>query len=282
MNLTLGVLASVLALLPGLTMIAAFNFRTRRGGARRPELPLTATTALVIAVFISLLVHLFSLVIGELALSFALAFHQLTGIDYGPAVANPIAAGFDAMDGKPITARDAVGLCATLLAQVLAVALFILSDAFDLAFERTDFNNQGWVFDHITRPAENGYTPFGIVYTSTMTGRFGIAYKGAVTDIRHDEKGTLLSIALTRPERFLYEIAGEPPAPPPPPRLPWSRRRAELNEPSGIRHHDKQLAGGVVALDARVINNIVVHSVANSLLREIDARLDEPVENDHG
>ena len=258
-------------------MIAAFNFRIRWGGARRPELPLTATTALVIAVFVSLLIHLFSLIVGHLALSFALAVNQLTGIDYGPAVANPIAAGFDAMDGKPIAARDAVMLGASLLAEVIAVALFILSEAFDLAFERIDLNSQGWVFDHITRPAENGYTPFGIVYTATMTGRFGIAYKGAVIDIRHDEKGALLSIALSRPERFLYEIAGEAPSPPPS-RLPW-RRQAETIEPSSIRHHAKQLAGGVVALDARVINNIVVHSVANSLLREIDARLEEPADD---
>lgn len=130
MSLTLGVLASVLALLPGLTIVAAFNFRTRRGGARRPELPLTATSALVIAMFMSLLIHLFTLGIDELALSFVLAVHQLTGIDYGPVVANPIAVGFDARDGKPVAARDAVVLGATLLAKVIAHAGFAGGSAY--------------------------------------------------------------------------------------------------------------------------------------------------------
>lgn len=46
-----------------------------------------------------------------------------------------------------------------------------------------------------------------------------------------------------------------------------------------MRHHEKDYVGGVVALDARVINNIVVHNVADSLLDEIDETVpDVPLE----
>jgi hypothetical protein len=278
MSLSLGVLASVLALLPGLALIAAFNFRTRRGGARRPEMQLTAISALVLAVFFSLVAHGIAFEIAEWTLSFATAANTLTGLDTGQLVANPLGAGLAGLEGKPIADRDAVGLAVTLFLEVVAVTNLALSRQLHLLLDTLDWNGQGWVFEHITRPAENGYTPVGHVYTSTMSGRFGIAYKGAVTDIRQDDKGQILAVALSRPERFLYEIA--PAADPPTPRRrpwPFSARAIEpVEQDTGIRHHGKEPAGGVVSLDARVINNIVVHCIANSLLREIDDTLPEP------
>lgn len=96
---------------------------------------------------------------------------------------------------------------AVLLAfEVFAILGFVGSETFELLIERLDWNGQGWVFQHITRPAENGYAPIGHVFTSTMNDGYGIAYKGVVIDARQGANGELLSIALARPERFLYEI----------------------------------------------------------------------------
>ncbi|WP_242121275.1 hypothetical protein [Sphingomonas lacusdianchii] len=268
MSLTLGLLASVLVLLPGLVVLAAFNYRTRRGGARRPELPLTAVSALVMATLFSMLVHGGAFLLSSLAIDFVVAVHdKVPSVDFGPVIQNPIAAFFAAVEGTAMPFSAALGLAVVLFLEAIAVANFIMSDLFDLAFERVDFNGQGWIFEHVTRPAENGYTPVGHVFTSTMSGKFGIAYKGAIVEVRQGDKGEILSIALARPERFLYELGslqGEPGG--------WWRRNrfGDDAEQSGIRHHAKDYTGGIVALEARVINNIVVHSVANSLLAEID------------
>lgn len=274
MSLTLGVLASILALLPGLALVAAFNFRTRRGGARRPEMPLTAISALVLAVFFAIFVHFVAFWATSGALQLGQAIHHRFAFSMGPAIRNPLAAGFDALGGKPIGFEEGIALFGVLFLEVIAIANFTFSRGFQLVIDTIDYNAQGWVFEHITRPAENGYTPVGHVYTSTMSGRFGIAYKGAVTDIRQDEKGQVLSIALSRPERFLYEIGVEPVAAYPRPRR-WTVWRPEKSSSDaiGISHHGKEAAGGVVSLDARVINNIVVHCISNSLLEEIDRTL---------
>ena len=280
MNLTLGVLASVLALLPGLALIAVFNFRTRRGGARRPEMPLTAVTALVLAVFFSILLHGASYLIVECMTAFGQAFYQKTEIAIGPVIRNPLVAGFDGLGGKPMDPKEGLGLLVVLFLEVIAIVVFTISQGFQLLVDPVDYNAQGWVFEHITRPAENGYTPVGHVYTSTMSGRYGIAYKGAITDLRQDEKGQVLSIALSRPERFLYEIgkADNSSSSFPKPRSWGATRPKPLNDMS-VKHHARENVGGIVALDSRVINNIVVHSISNSLLKEIDNNLPElPVE----
>jgi hypothetical protein len=280
--LTLSLLASVLVLLPGLAALLAFNLRTRRGGARRPELSLTTISALVIAAVMSMLVHVAAWMTAEGVIDLVIAVHErLPSLDFGIVSPNPLGAFFDAIaESRPMTLQTALWLAATLVAETLAVGHFIMSDFFELTFESLDFNGQGWVFQHITRPAENGYTPFGHVFTSTMSGRYGIAYKGPIIDIRQGDKGEVLSIALARPERFLYELGSFPATN----KVGWfsrivARPAADAAVESGVQHHEKDYVGGVVALDARVINNIVVHSVADSLLDEIDETIpDVPLE----
>lgn len=279
MGLTLGLLACVLVLLPGMAVLAAFNFRTRRGGARRPEMALTTISALLIAVFFSIVVHTAAFTLANITISFCAAVHTLVpALDYGPVVGNPIASFFQAIEGKPMPLADAITLSGTLLLECIAVGSFMMSDAFDLAFERQDFNGQGWVFEHVTRPAENGYTPVGHVYTSTMSGNYGIAYKGPIIDLRQGERGEILSIALARPERFLYELGSSDEASAAP-RTWFGRGKQPPEEPANrVRHHQKDYTGGVVALDARVINNVVVHSIANSLLEAIDATVPDSLD----
>ncbi|HEV7435906.1 MAG TPA: hypothetical protein VGO22_13690 [Pseudorhizobium sp.] len=281
MALTLGLLASVLVLLPGLAVLAAFNFRTRRGGARRPELALTTISALVMAAAVSIVVHLVAWAAIEGALAFVTALHDAYPVlDLGPKIENPLTSFFAAVAGnKPMAFSGAVALGMVLITEMVALVNFVLGETFELAFDEYDLNGQGWVFEHITRPAENGYTPVGHVFTATMSGKYGIAYKGPIIDIRQGDKGEILSIALARPERFLYELGTFDDDPP---KKSWIERLlpgdAEEAEPhSGVRHHEKDYAGGVVALDARVINNIVVRSIADELLEQIDEEVpDEP------
>jgi hypothetical protein len=285
MNLTLGVLASVLALLPGLALIAAFNVKTRRGGARRPEIQLTAVSALVLAVVFSMCAHYVGYLVASGVLDLAQVIAERFKVSAGPVIRNPLAAGFEALSGKTLQFPEVLALAAVLFLEVMILVNIVMSRSFELLIDAVDYNAQGWVFEHITRPAENGYTPVGHVYTSTTSGRFGIAYKGAVTDIRQDEKGQVLSIALSRPERFLYEIGHEmAPSTTPPSR--W-RFWSNVNEPqsevdTSIRHHGKEIAGGVVSLDARVISNIVVHCISNSIFDQINAAVTDAAATDRG
>lgn len=269
MTLTLGFLASVLILLPGLVALASFNLRTGRAGARRPELQLTAINAIVAAVIISFLTHYLSYIVSEGTIDLGVAFHQrFPTLPCWPSTQNPVTAYYLSIaSSSPVPAPTAVSIAALLALEVFAIMAFTTSDTFDLLMDRLDWNGQGWVFQHITRPAENGYAPIGHVFTSTMSGAYGIAYKGVVIDARQGTDGQIASIALARPERFLYEVGSF--QPPRRPRWPWAQPAGELDPTTGFVLHGKEYVGGVVQLESRVISNIVVHSIARSLLDEI-------------
>jgi hypothetical protein len=212
MPLTLGFLASVLVLLPGLVALAAFNFRTGRAGARRPDLQLTAVNALVASVIISVMTHYVGWLVAAAAIDAALAVHDAyPAIDLGPAVPNPVGAYYAAVtSGTAMSGPSAIAVAALLALEVFAVLGFVTGDSFELIMDRLDWNGQGWVFQHITRPAENGYAPIGHVFTSTMNEGYGVAYKGVVIDARQGANGELVAITLARPERFLYEVGSFP------------------------------------------------------------------------
>jgi hypothetical protein len=281
MGLTLGLLASVLVMLPGLAVLAAFNFRTRRGGARRPELPLTAVSSLVLAAVFSIIIHAVGYSVTAGALDFVVALHdKWPQLNAGVVIQNPIEGFYEAVaDKRPMSFGTAYAFAFLLLGETLAGAAFVMSELFQLSFDSHDFNAQGWVFEHITRPAENGYTPVGHVFTSLMSGDYGVAYKGPVVDVRQGDKGEILSISLARPERFLYQLgafADQPEGR----RWFWQKSSSsEVAKTTGVEHHEKDYVGGIVHLDARVIGNIVVHSIADVLLEEIDSTVpDEAVE----
>ncbi|EIZ79401.1 hypothetical protein WSK_2023, partial [Novosphingobium sp. Rr 2-17] len=81
-----------------------------------------------------------------------------------------------------------------------------------------------------------------------------------------------------RPERFLYEL-GSSQDTDSSQRSWWRRGERDPAEPANrVRHHQKDYTGGVVALDARIINNVVVHSIANSLLEAIDATVPDSLD----
>jgi hypothetical protein len=272
MNFTLGFLTSVLIILPGLAALAAVNLRAGRSGARRPEQPLTSVSALVAALLVSLLVHFLAFWLAAGALQFARAVHTAwPALDLGTALPNPISAFYAALvSDRVMTIDTVVALMALVAFEIAAVVAFTASDAFDLMMDRVDVGAKGWVFQHVTRPAEQGYAPIGHVFTSTMHGEHGIAYKGMIIDIRQGDKGELLAVTLSRPERFLYAIGSFETAP----AAPWRRMfgvAPDAEPGSGFVHHPKDYVGGVVSLDAHAISNIVVHNIARSLLREITA-----------
>lgn len=271
MAITLGFLASVLIILPGLVGLAAFNLRAGQAGARRPEQTLTSISALVSALLISLLVHLFGFLVAEGAIQFALAVHDTYPIvDLGSVPMDPLTAFYHAVTGGPKMPVDAaLGLAVLLIVEIMAVVAFASSDTLELALDRVDLGGRGWVFQHITRPAEHGYAPLGHVFTSVINDGYGVAYKGPIIDIRQSEKGEVLSVALSRPERFLYKVGDFSEAEPR--RWPWQQPTpapADETE-SGITLYPKDYVGGVVALDAKVISNIVVHSISQKLLAEL-------------
>ena len=270
MPLTLGFLASVIILLPGLVALAAFNFRVGRAGARRPEQQLTTINALVAAVILSIMTHYLGYLVAAGVIDAGIAINEaFPKLDLGPAVVNPVGAYYAAVtSGKAMPGPTAIATAALLAFEVFAVLAFVGSETFDLLLEPLDWTGQGWVFQHITRPAENGYAPIGHVFTSTMSDGYGVAYKGIVIDARQGTNGELVSIALARPERFLYQLGSFPTKPS---RWPWRSREetGEFDRPTGFTLHGKETVGGVVQLDARVITNVVVHSVAQSLLEEI-------------
>lgn len=270
MPLTLGFLASVLLLLPGLVALAAFNFRTGRAGARRPDLQLTAINALVASVIISVMTHYLGWLVAAGAIDAAIAVHEgYPAIHLGAAVPNPVGAYYAAVtSGNAMSGPSAIAVAALLALEVFAVLGLVTGDSFELVMDRLDWNGQGWVFQHITRPAENGYAPIGHVFTSAMNDGYGVAYKGVVIDARQGANGELVAITLARPERFLYEIGAFPK--PARFRPPWRRQQETPADPvTGFTLHGKEYVGGVVQLEARVISNVVVHSIAQSLLDEI-------------
>ena len=267
MALTLGFLASVIILLPGLVALATFNFRVGRAGARRPEQQLTAVSSLVAAVIVSILTHYIGYLVAECVIDAGVAIYEACGFVLGPVLPNPVSASYLAVaGGLAMAGPTAIASAALLAFEVLAILGFVSSETFDLLVERLDWSGQGWVFQHITRPAENGFAPIGHVFTSSMKDGYGVAYKGIVIDARQGANGELVSIALARPERFLYEIGHFQKS-----RSSWLWRRTEpdADEPTGFKLYAREYVGGVVQLDSRVITNVVVHSVSQSLLDEI-------------
>ena len=265
MSFTLGFFASVCVLLPGLVAVAAFNQKSGLAGVRRPEQPLTSVRTLVISICLSLLVHFLAFMIVELALALARdlgsAWQERI---WGPTIRNPITALFELVsDERALDGPTAFALCAVFVLEVFAVIGFVSRDPFDLLVEPLDLGGHGWLFQHVIRPAENGYLPFGHVFTTTGDDGFGLAYMGPIVDIRQGADGAVLSVALARPERFVYKV-GDVPAD-----QPWrlNMGRSE-DQQTSYRRYDKEAVGGVVAIAGNHIANISVHNVSKALIEE--------------
>jgi hypothetical protein len=266
-NLTLGVLAGVVLLLPGLIALSAWNLRASRSGASRPELPLTAVSVLVIAIGGSLVSHLVAYFFAEAGLRLAVlvgdglqaalpALGQFLPGHHLPVVqANPFVTILSAAEGKPVSVADLTFVGIVIVAEMMVVTSIIAHDGFDLLLDGFDLANQGWVYQHVIRPSKNGYRPIAHVLTTTQLNGYGIGYRGLVADIRQSEKGETLAISLLDPERFLYGLN--------------THEAGEGAEPSFERHAIDHV-GGVVSIEAKSIFNIVVQNVLADLVDDIE------------
>lgn len=267
MSFTLGFFASVCVLLPGLVAVAAFNQKSGLAGVRRPEQPLTSVRTLVIAICLSLLVHFLAFMLVELALALAIELGSIwQAKTLEPVLRNPITGLFELVSsGRALEGQTAFALCAVFVLEVLAVIGFVSRDPFDLLVEPLDLGGHGWLFQHVIRPAENGYLPIGHVFTTTGDDGFGLAYMGPIVDIRQGSDGGVLSVALSRPERFVYKVGEAVPS-----AEPWRLNKERAQEPhKSYQHFDKELVGGVVAISGAHIANFSVHNVSKALIEEL-------------
>jgi hypothetical protein len=278
-NLTLGVLAGVVLLLPGLIALSAWNLRASRSGASRPELPLTAVSVLVIAIGVALVSHLIAYFFAEGGLRLAVLVGDglqatlpamsdfLPGHRLPAVPANPFVTILSAAEGKPVPAGDLTFVGVVIVLEMMVVTSIIAHDGFDLLLDGFDLANQGWVYQHVIRPSKNGYRPIAHVLTTSQLGGYGIGYRGLVADIRQSEKGETLAISLLDPERFLYGVT-----------TPAAGVAAE----PAFERHAVDHVGGVVSIEAKSIFNIVVQNVLADLVDEIEDEPGPDVTDDEG
>lgn len=283
MTLTLAVLASMLILLPGLTFLGVWNLKGARSGATRPELPLGSATTLLLAVGVSLLAHFLGWALVELVRNLFVAIPDILPAQdmmwmpietllrpagtYQPIFANPIEAMVRYADGGHLQMHELAMFSGLVLLESMLVAKFVSNDGFDLVFDGTDLNGQGWVYHHYLRPSQHGYRPICHVLTTFEQNNLGIGYIGAIADIRHSEKGELLSVALLNPDRFLFQLK---------PTVPGTWRKA-AEEPK-FESYGRETIGGVVALDGKSVANLLVRTLDKALLDDIESQTeDDPV-----
>ena len=274
MTLTLAVLASMLILLPGLTFLGVWNLKGARSGAARPELPLGSATTLLLAVGISLLAHFFGWILVEMvrdlftAIPDALPAKGMWPLldaalrpagTFRPIISNPITAMVEYADGGHLQMHELAMFSGLVLLESLLVAHFVSNDGFDLMFDGTDLNGQGWVYHHYLRPSQHGYRPICHVLTTFEQNNLGIGYIGAIADIRHSEKGELLSLALLNPDRFLFQLK---------PAVPGKKWGQSGEEPK-FDSYGRESIGGVVALDGKSVANLLVRTLDKALLDDI-------------
>jgi len=147
------------------------------------------------------------------------------------------------------------------IAESMLVAKFVSHDGFDLAFDGTDLNGQGWVYHHYLRPSQHGYRPICHVLTTFQQNNLGIGYMGTIADIRLSEKGELLSIALLDPDRFLFQLKPAQPA-----KRSWGQPTIDPEFSS----FGREQIGGIVALDGKSVANLVLRTLDKAVLDDIE------------
>ena len=268
MNLTLSLLAGLILLLPGIGGLVSWNARGASEGARRPELQLTSVTALFLVLGLTLVMHLLGYTLVTLIWAALPEIgSRLPASATSPLIDNPyeavlrMARSEEDIDPFSLAAFPMVSLFVTVLAWRL-----VASPGLDIVTANVDVRSQGWIFDHVVRPARHGYKPIAYVLTNPPQGEYGIGYEGVIADIRQGEGGELKVISLAEPQRFIYRIA--------------PIRAEEPRRPPSLSISGREWVGGVVALDASVIRNVVVHVVPADLITEVEAEPDHVGEED--
>lgn len=257
MNLTFALLAGLVLLLPGMTALVGWNLQGATQGAKRPELQLTSVSALFVALAIAIMMHVFGYALVSLFWAAAIELGSYFNTPHGTIIDNPyeMALAVSSGTGKPNSGSVEAFLIITLLECLLAWRL-IASRGLDIALDSLDIRSQGWVFQHVVRPLRHGYTPIAYVLTTSSSSEYGIGYEGIVADIRQGENGELKAISLAEPQRFIYQI------------IPADEKHPRLKP--HLQTHDREWVGGMVALDGAMIRNIVIHTVWQELVEELE------------
>jgi hypothetical protein len=248
LNFTLALLAGLVLLMPGLAALASWNVLGASEEAKRPELQLTSVLALFMALGTAIVMHVLGYGITSLIWASAVEIgERLPAAWSSPLLPNPYEMAISVAVGtaKP-TAAGIEGFLLTVLAECLLVFRLATSRGLDIEIEGADLRSLGWVFQHVVRPARNGYTPIAVILTTPAQGDYGLGYEGVVGDVRQGDNGELKSISLAAPQRFQYRLVPDD-----------GVLRAKMTLVTGPR----EWIGGVVALEAAVVRSIVVHNV---------------------
>lgn len=265
MNLTVSLLTGLLLLLPGMAAVAAWN----HGGpdtARRPELQLTSVTTLILLLVISALAHLGGYLSLGVLRGALIDAYDLWGIDLGPVIAPPYEAALTTFQAKVSPAAPPAevvrGLSEFLAIVVLEAGLvfFLVRNAgLDVLLEPFDLRAQGWVYQHVVRPLRHGFTPIAYVLTNLTADDRGVGYEGVVSEIRQGADGEVKVICLGEPSRFLYELR---------PAKRGGFLRPGRPEPD-VEIYDSEWIGGVLALEASAVQNIIIQLVDESDVEDV-------------
>jgi hypothetical protein len=272
LNLTLSLLAGLALLLPGLSALAAWNFKGAAEGASGAELPLTSVSGLFVVMGISAILHLAGYWITYLAWGSAPVVTASWPGPKLPMAASPYETLWSLISSS--SKASEIGKAPVLKVEAMAeFGLIILvecifavraasSRLFDLVLDGRDMRGLGWVYQNIIRPRRNGYQPFAFVLTTPTQGEYGLGYEGMVAEIRQGADGQLKSICLSEPEAFVYEIkTGKADA---------SMKVLKSSGEARVRRHRRRWLGGVVALEANVIRNIVIHHISTFALDRLE------------
>lgn len=258
MNLSLAIIAGFAVLLPGLAALAFWNIRTSGTPVRRPELPLTSTTALFMVLMVSLAMHALGLSITSLLWSAATELGDHVPRAFRrPLWPEPYAAALGLLGHPAGPALTIPGLSEMLAVIALETALaiaFVSSPGLDLLLDGIDVSGQGWTYRAVVRPVQHGYTPFAYVLTNPTQGTLGLGYQGVIADLRQGPDGELKFIALAEPESFSYELHGP----------------AAVDHTGGLHNGERRQLGGVLVIEGPAIRNILVHAVDASILDDVD------------
>ena len=264
MSLTFAVLGTLALILPALAAILMWNMRAKRFVSARPDLPITAMSVLTIATAMTLFINVMTWCFFVSFQAFAENLQPILPCTRYPNLCLPllnptellaafIQNGANATPAEPMHLAYIAGM---ILAQTVFTVSMISNEGFDLAFADLDLSRLGWAHEFVWMPSKHGYLPIASVLTSIEHDGLAVGYRGLVNDLRSNEHGETMSISLSAPYRFLYEIkAGQTKA--------GAKTKAT---PQFIRYPGEQ-GPAAVALSANVILNIEIENSETALMK---------------